>query len=56
MGRQPDLATVVLPPAQREGEHGDRGKRTGDSDLAWPAPPIARPPAAGRGRRSRASV
>src|SRR5689334_9577128 len=35
MGRRPDLATVVLPPAQREGEHGDRGKRTGDSDLAY---------------------
>ena len=36
-GGRPDLATLVLPPSQREGEHGDRGKRAGDSDLAYRA-------------------
>jgi len=34
-GRRPDLGTAVLPPAQREGDHGDRGKRAGESDLTY---------------------
>jgi hypothetical protein len=34
-GREPGLTTVVLPPAQRGGEHGHRGERAGYSDLAY---------------------